>query len=71
MKLTPSTKMSYVEDLIINRHGGSVQDLSICVNRFHPEEIVSSEASLDECGVSGGECIIYYDFVPLSGALLR
>ena len=34
-------------------------------------EIVSSEASLEDCGVVGQECIIYYDFVPVSGALLR
>merc|ERR1719421_2210739 len=71
IKVTPSTKISYIEELIIHRHGGSIKDLSICVNRFHPEEIVSSEASLEECGVVGGECIVYYDFVPVSGALLR
>lgn len=34
-------------------------------------EIVSSDASLEDCGVVGGECIIYYDFMPVSGALLR
>lgn len=69
--VSPSHKISYIEDQIIQRHGGSIQDLSICVNRFHPEEIVSSEATLEQCGVTGGECIIYYDFVPYSGALLR
>ncbi|CAD7955189.1 unnamed protein product [Amoebophrya sp. A25] len=71
IKVKPSTKISYIEDLIVHRHGGSIDKLSICVNRFHPEEIVSADASLEECGVTGGECIIYYDFVPVSGALLR
>ncbi|CAD7968474.1 unnamed protein product [Amoebophrya sp. A120] len=71
IKVKPTTKISYIEDLIIHRHGGSIDKLSICVNRFHPEEIVSADASLEECGVTGGECIIYYDFVPVSGALLR
>ena len=70
-KINPSTKIQYIEDLIVKRHGGSIQNLSICVNRFHPEEIVSSEATLEDCGVVGGECIIYYDFVPVSAALLR
>merc|ERR1712029_734865 len=59
---TPSTKISYVADRIIEQHGGSIGDLSVCVNRFHPEEIVSREKTLEECGVTGGDCVIYYDF---------
>merc|ERR1719201_2747833 len=66
---TPSTKISYVVDRIIDRHGGSISDLSVCVNRFHPEEIVHRDKTLELCGVYGGECIIYYDFVPRAGAL--
>jgi len=71
IKVTPSTKISYVIDRIIERHGGSIRELSVCVNRFHPEEIVSAENSLEDCGVVHGDCIIYYDFVPTSGALLQ
>ncbi|CAJ1446743.1 unnamed protein product [Effrenium voratum] len=37
---SPSTKISFIVDRIIDRHGGSISDLSVCVNRFHPEEIV-------------------------------
>merc|ERR1719473_2014776 len=68
---TPSSKISYVVDKIIDRHGGSVSDLSVCVNRFHPEEIVHRDKTLESCGVFGGECIIYYDFLPTAGALLQ
>ncbi|CAK0856917.1 unnamed protein product [Prorocentrum cordatum] len=68
---TPSTKISYVVDRIIERHGGSISDLSVCVNRFHPEEIVARDKTLEQCGVFGGDCIIYYDFVPRAGALLQ
>mmetsp|Transcript_87987 Transcript_87987/g.275551 ORF Transcript_87987/g.275551 Transcript_87987/m.275551 type:complete len:121 (-) Transcript_87987:25-387(-) len=71
LECTPSTKISYLVDRIIDRHGGSISDLSVCVNRFHPEEIVSRDKTLEQCGVFGGECIVYYDFVPRSGALLQ
>mmetsp|Transcript_4545 Transcript_4545/g.10794 ORF Transcript_4545/g.10794 Transcript_4545/m.10794 type:complete len:127 (+) Transcript_4545:160-540(+) len=69
---TPSTKISYIVDRIIDRHGGSISDLSVCVNRFHPEEVISgTDKTLEQCGVFGGECIVYYDFEPRAGALLQ
>merc|ERR1719254_154046 len=71
LECTPSTKISYIVDKIIDRHGGSISDLSVCVNRFHPEEIVARDKTLEQCGVFGGDCIIYYDFVPRAGALLQ
>merc|ERR1719240_1814842 len=71
LECTPSTKISYVIDRIIDRHGGSISNLSVCVNRFHPEEIVPRDKTLEQCGVFGGECIIYYDFIPIAGALLQ
>jgi len=71
LELTPSHKISYIIDKIIDRHGGSIRELSVCVNRFHPEEIVSPDMELKDCGVGDGQdCIVYYDFVPTSGALL-
>jgi len=70
IKITPSTKISFVVDRIIDRHGGSIRELSVCVNRFHPEEIVSPDNTLEDCGVTQGDCIIYYDFVPTAGPLL-
>eukprot|EP00427_Karlodinium_veneficum_P015326 CAMPEP_0169128878 /NCGR_PEP_ID=MMETSP1015-20121227/36818_1 /TAXON_ID=342587 /ORGANISM="Karlodinium micrum, Strain CCMP2283" /LENGTH=124 /DNA_ID=CAMNT_0009192841 /DNA_START=75 /DNA_END=449 /DNA_ORIENTATION=- len=69
--ISPSTKISYVIDRIIDQHGGSISNLSVCVNRFHPEEIVPRDKTLEQCGVFGGECIIYYDFIPIAGALLQ
>mmetsp|Transcript_96421 Transcript_96421/g.277668 ORF Transcript_96421/g.277668 Transcript_96421/m.277668 type:complete len:124 (-) Transcript_96421:218-589(-) len=72
LECSPSTKISYIVDCIVDRHGGSISDLSVCVNRFHPEEvIVGRDKTLEQCGVFGGECIIYYDFVPRAGALLQ
>merc|ERR1719329_872495 len=66
LEVTPSTKISFVSDKIIEQHGGSVQGLSVCVNRFHPEEIQPPEKTLEQCGVVGSECIIYYDFLPVA-----
>ncbi|KAF4653293.1 hypothetical protein FOZ61_009071, partial [Perkinsus olseni] len=60
--LAPSTKISHIIDLIIRRHGGSIRELSVCINRFHPEEIVRPDETLEDCGVIGGECVVYYDF---------
>ncbi|KAF4751030.1 hypothetical protein FOZ63_004889, partial [Perkinsus olseni] len=57
-----STKISHIADLIIRRHGGSIRELSVCINRFHPEEIVRPDETLEDCGVIGGECVVYYDF---------
>mmetsp|Transcript_5032 Transcript_5032/g.12300 ORF Transcript_5032/g.12300 Transcript_5032/m.12300 type:complete len:124 (+) Transcript_5032:83-454(+) len=72
LECSPSTKISYVVDRIIDRHDGSISDLSVCVNRFHPEEVITGrDKTLEQCGVFGGECIIYYDFVPRAGALLQ
>jgi hypothetical protein len=70
LELSPSHKINYIIEKIIDRHGGSIRELSVCVNRFHPEEIVSPDMSLEDCGVQSGDCIVYYDFVPTSGALL-
>mmetsp|Transcript_24778 Transcript_24778/g.57560 ORF Transcript_24778/g.57560 Transcript_24778/m.57560 type:complete len:116 (+) Transcript_24778:53-400(+) len=71
LECTPSTKISFISDRIIERHGGAVGDLAICVNRFHPEEICTRDKTLEQCGVSGSECVVYYDFAPRSGALLQ
>ncbi len=77
----------------MRRHGGALKDLSVCVNRFHPEELVDFNTTLEvkptletsgvlassplvssvffqDSGVVGGECVVYYDFTPVCGALL-
>ncbi|EER18784.1 conserved hypothetical protein [Perkinsus marinus ATCC 50983] len=69
--LPPTTKISHITDLIVKRHGGSIREVSVCVNRFHPEEIIRPDETLEDCGITGGECVVYYDFVPLTGALLQ
>merc|ERR1712093_9075 len=48
LDVTPSTKINYIIERIIEQHGGSIRELSVCVNRFHPEEIVNANASSDQ-----------------------
>ncbi len=69
-EVSPSTTVKQIGEKIIDRHGGSIKDLSICVNRFHPEEILSPERKLEDVGIISGDCVIFYDFVPISAPLL-
>uniref|UniRef100_A0A0G4HHX7 Ubiquitin-like domain-containing protein n=1 Tax=Chromera velia CCMP2878 TaxID=1169474 RepID=A0A0G4HHX7_9ALVE len=68
--VSPSTKISVIEQRIFERHGGSIRDLMICINKWHPDEVVDTEKTLEDYGITGGECFVYYEFVPISGALL-
>ena len=68
--MSPSTTVKEMGERIVARHGGSIKELSICVNRFHPEEILAPHKTLEDCGVAVGDCVIYYDFVPIGGPLL-
>ena len=68
--IPPSTRVRELGERIVQRHGGSLKELSICVNRFHPEEILAPEKRLEDCGVVDGQCVVYYDFVPIGGPLL-
>jgi len=70
IKVTPSTRISELADRIVENHGGSIKDPKLCVHRFHPEEIVSYESTLQDCGVTEDECCVYYDYVALGGAVL-
>jgi hypothetical protein len=69
VEVLPSATIRQLSERIVERHGGSIKDLSICVNRFHPEEILAPEKRLEEFGVTD-DCVIYYDFVPIGGPLL-
>eukprot|EP00927_Polykrikos_kofoidii_P036599 TRINITY_DN30898_c0_g1_i1.p1 TRINITY_DN30898_c0_g1~~TRINITY_DN30898_c0_g1_i1.p1 ORF type:complete len:241 (-),score=57.07 TRINITY_DN30898_c0_g1_i1:41-763(-) len=70
IKVSPNTRISELADRICENHGGSIQDPVICVRRFHPEEIRPYEETLEGCGVSSGQCNVYYDFIAEQGALL-
>ena len=56
---------------ISERHGRTLTKIDMCVNRFHPEDLVNQEITLAEAGVTGGECLICYDFVPTTAPLLN
>jgi hypothetical protein len=57
---TSTTK--HIESMIFKQHGKSIDNIRMCINRYHPDEIVEkSEKLLKDIGVKTG-CIIYYDF---------
>lgn len=70
IKVAPSTRLSEIANRICENHGGSIKDPTICINRFHPEEVRSLESTLEECGVRRGRCVVYYDYVAAGGELL-
>lgn len=70
IKASPSTAIREIVERICENHDGSIQDPVVCVNRFHPEEVRPYDSTLEECGVVGGSCVVYYDFVAQSGKLL-
>lgn len=70
IKVTPSTAISEIASRVCENHGGSISHPAICVGRFHPAEIRSHSTTLKECGILGGDCAIYYDFVAQAGGVL-
>lgn len=53
------------------QHGRSILDVFICVDRYHPDEVVrKGSCSLADKGVTSGNCMIFYDYKPVMGALL-
>jgi len=63
-QLSPLTRISEVARLVRERHDGAWRRVSVCVNRFHPDEVCDPRLTLGELGVSG-ECLVFYDFSPL------
>ena len=70
-QLSPSTLISEIATLIKRKHGNAVRRVNVCVNRFHPDEVADPRLSLKELGVSSGECLVYYDFVPITDPLIQ
>jgi len=70
VRVAPTTRIAELAMRICENHGGSICDPVICVNRFHPEEIRSQAETLEDCGVTEGNCVVYYDYVAQAGAVL-
>lgn len=69
--LTLSTTVGDVARLIIKRHDGALRQVRICVHRFHPDEILDSKLTLEGVGVTEGDCLIYYDIIPITEPLIN
>ena len=72
LKLFPLTvTFLELEDLIRDHHGRAVLDVSLCLHRYHADEVLRDlSVTLAEKGVESGSCVVYYDFSPVTAALL-
>ena len=71
LELMITARVEEVKREIINRHGGSIQDLTICLGTFDKESHLDPKKKLCDQGVSTeGDYNIYYDFAPISSPLL-
>ena len=52
-------------------HQGAIAGISICRERYSPEEVLDPQKTLEECGILEGEIKMYYDYNPVCGALLK
>ena len=72
-QVTLSTSIADIARVIRKRHGGAIQQVQICLSRFHPDEVISDiTKSLETLGVKeeSTDCLIYYDFVPTTDPLI-
>ena len=69
-QLTPSTVMEDVARLVRKHHHQAVRQVSLCLNRYHPDEILQPKMTLEQLGITSGECVIFYDFVPIVEPLI-
>eukprot|EP00829_Urostomides_striatus_P013944 TRINITY_DN3986_c0_g2_i2.p1 TRINITY_DN3986_c0_g2~~TRINITY_DN3986_c0_g2_i2.p1 ORF type:complete len:169 (+),score=48.45 TRINITY_DN3986_c0_g2_i2:48-509(+) len=66
-----STRLEYLKSKIIERHGGAISDVSLCLNSYDVNHKLDSSQTLSEVGVPGGGTVkIYYDYKPLTHPLL-
>ena len=69
--LSLSTTVGDVARLIVKRHDGALREVKVCVNRFHPDEVLEAKHTLESVGVTEGECLIYYDIIPITDPLIN
>ncbi len=71
MKARVSMRIEDIKRKIIERHDGSIKDVTICLGRYTKEEILDPKKKLSEVGVTtAGSYLMIYDFVPVSYPLL-
>lgn len=64
-------KMMAISDKIVEMHGGGASNITMCLHKFRPENVVCITSSLFDLGiVQEGDLNIYYDFKPVSHPLL-
>lgn len=65
-----NSTISKVAREIQKHHQGAVKDVLICKDKWEPEEVLPNDATLEKCGIVGGEAKLFYDFIPITYPLL-
>ena len=65
-----TTAFAQVAYLIRKQHDWAINEVTICVNRYHPNEAVDHLSTFLDHGITCGLCDVYYDFEPYYHPLL-
>lgn len=76
-----TTRLEEIKKKIVERHHGAIGDplgtdgesnsVSICLNRYDPNETVDLDKRLCDVGITtAGECRLFYEYIPISHPLL-
>lgn len=70
LNMMVTATVSAVAREIAKFHQGAVNNITICKDHFESAEALDPTATLEKCGITGGEVRLYYDFKPITYPLL-
>lgn len=65
-----SAKIGRVAKAISKLHQESITNVTICKDKYDPNEILDHEMTLEKCGIVGPEANLFYDYVPFTYPLI-
>lgn len=71
VKVRTTTRLEEIKRMIIDQHDGSIKEVTMCINRYAPGEVLDPKLRLCDVGVTtAGPQTLFYDFGPVSYPLL-
>ena len=66
-----TTRLEDIKRKIIEKHDGSIKDVTMCINKYAPSDVLDENKRLCDVGVTTtGPYTLIYDFDPISYPLL-
>ena len=66
-----TTRLEHIKQKIIDRHDGAIKDVTMCIHKYAPSEVLDPNLRLCDVGVTTkGPETLFYDFIPVSYPLL-